>query len=58
MRYLIVILSAMFIAGNASAWGEIFPVKVRGREYCVGQDAVRLNAGTAIPTWMSAKAPE
>jgi len=52
MRYLTVILSAMFIAGNASAWGEIFPLKIRGWEYCTDGTATRLSARTAIPLWV------
>ena len=51
-RYIIVTLVALFISGTASAWGEIFPLKMRGTAYCDDGFRGRLNAKTAPELWI------
>ena len=52
MRYLVIILCSMFIATTAGAWGEIFPIKVKGVEYCDSEQPFKLTTKTAIPQWI------
>jgi hypothetical protein len=49
---LVTLLVTLTIATTASAWGEIFPIKVKGWEYCDGQSPVKLTTKTAIPLWL------
>jgi hypothetical protein len=37
---------------TAFAWGEIFPIKVTGWEYCSNGEANRLTNRTAMPVWI------
>jgi hypothetical protein len=49
---LVTLLTLLTTATTASAWGEIFPVKVRGWEHCDSGEANRLTNRTAIPLWV------
>ena len=49
---LAILLTMVAAANTASAWGEIFPVKVRGWEHCSSGEANRLTTRTAIPLWI------
>jgi hypothetical protein len=49
---LAMISTLLSTATTASAAGEIFPVRLRGWEHCVGGDSTRLTSTTAIPLWL------
>jgi hypothetical protein len=45
-------LTLLSAATTASAVGEIFPVRLRGWEHCIGDDSTRLTSRTATPLWL------
>ena len=49
---LAILLTTVAAANTASAWGEIFPVKINGWEHCTNGEANRLTTRTAIPLWV------
>lgn len=50
---LLIAISILISAATlARAAGEIFPVKLRGWEHCLGDGSTRLTSRTAMPLWL------
>ena len=44
--------TVLVTTSTARAVGEIFPLRLRGWEHCIGEEPMRLTARTATPLWL------